>query len=288
MDKALSSIRRYTKGDYINWEKDIFIEKKLVEKNCPIHWHDHYEIEYIVKGNGKQVLNGVEYPLSEGMLHFLTPTDFHELVVNEPLEIIKFNFREDNVEPFILSTLIGLCGNTSMTFSGEEKKVLETLLNMSLEHTKLFKNSAYYPHMIKKLLECILLNSIEHLGNLGTRHENGTSGGNIQKVLIYIHQHFKEPLELKKISAVVHYSPQHLSKLFHKTMGITFKEYVTNLRMNYASELLLNTQMEVAEISGEAGFGTRQNFTKEFKQFYSCSPSEYRQKNKKITRNFCE
>lgn len=287
MDRDISSIRRYTKDDFINWGNDIFIEEKVIEKNCPIHWHDHYEIEYIMSGNGKQVLNGVEYPLTSGSLHFLTPTDFHEIITDQRLEIIKFNFREDNVDSFILSTLIGLCGNTSMIFSGKEKQVLESLLSVSLEHTELYKGSQYYPQMIKKLLECILLNIIEHWGTSGSNIENDSQGNNIQKVLLYIHKHFKENLELKTVADVVHYSPQHMSKLFHKTMGITFKEYVTNLRMNYASELLINTQIEIAQIGREAGFGTRQNFTKEFNLFYSCSPSEYRQKNKKLTKNFC-
>ncbi len=280
---GLSTIRRYTKDDYINWGNNIYIEKKFVEKSCPIHWHDHYEIEYIVSGSGKQILNGVEYPLSEGMIHFLTPTDFHEIIVGSKLEIIKFNFREENVDSFILSTLIGLCGNTSIIFSGEEKKTIESLIDMCLKHTEIYKDSAYLSHMIKKLLECILLDIIEHLGETEHRVENSVSENNIQKVLLYIHNHFKEPLELSTVAAAVHYSPQYLSKLFHRTMGITFKEYVTNLRMNYASQLLINTQMEIVEISREAGFGTRQNFTKEFKRFYSYSPSEYRLKNKNLT-----
>ncbi len=282
MTTELSAIRRYTKEDYINWENNIYIEKKFVEKSCPIHWHDHYEIEYIVSGSGKQVLNGIEYPLSAGMIHFLTPTDFHEIIVDSKLEIIKFNFREENVDSFILSTLIGLCGNTSINFQGEEKKTIESLIEMSLKHTGLYKDSAYFSHMIKKLLECILLDIIEHLGASEHRIENSVSENNIQKVLLYIHKHFKEPLELGTAADMVHYTPQHLSKLFHRTMGITFKEYITNLRMNYASQLILNTQMEIVEISRESGFGTRQNFTKEFKRFYLCSPSEYRTKNKKL------
>lgn len=285
MKTGLSSIRRYTKEDYINWENNIYIEKKFLEKSCPIHWHDHYEIEYIVSGSGKQVLNGIEYPLFAGMLHFVTPTDFHEIIVDSKLEIIKFNFREENVDSFILSTLIGLSGNTAVKFFGDKKNAMESLIEMSLKHAELYEDSAYFSYMIKKLLECILLDVIDHLATSEHRTQNSVSENNIQKVLLYIHNHFKEPIELGETADMVHYTPQHLSKLFHRNMGITFKEYITNLRMNYASQLLLNTQMEIAEISREAGFGTRQNFTKEFKRFYLCSPSEYRIKNKKTSAN---
>lgn len=282
MTQGISTIRRYTKEDYKNWGNSIYIEKKFLDKNCPIHWHDHYEIEYIVSGSGKQVLNGVEYPLTAGTIHFLSPTDFHEIIVEDKMEIIKFNFREENVDSFILSTLIGLCGNTSISYSGEEKKLIEAQIDVSLRQSNIYKDSAYLNLMIKKSLECILLDIIEHLGAGEHNGENSLYENNIQKVLLHIHKHFKEQLELSTVADVVHYSPQHLSKLFHRTMGITFKEYVTNLRMNYASQLLLNTTLEIFEVSREAGFGTRQNFTKEFKRFYLCSPSEYRIKNRNL------
>ena len=64
-------------------------------------------------------------------------------------------------------------------------------------------------------------------------------------------------------------------------MGVTLKEYITNLRMNYASALIINTDMSISDICVETGFGTRRNFTKEFKRIYFYSPTEYRQKNQK-------
>lgn len=284
MTTNLSAIRRYTMDDYLNWDSNIFVEKKIVECSCPIHWHDHYEIEYIASGKGKQILNGIEYPLSSGTLYFLTPTDFHELIVEEELTIIKFNFQEDDVDDFILSALIGIYGNTSMMVYGEEKNMFNAMFETSLKHTLLNKKSDYYSQMIKKLLECILLDMIEHLGKTDTSKGNTVTAAtdNIRYVLSYIHKHFKKELSLKTVADIVHYSPQHLSKIFHRIMGITFKEYIINLRMNYASRLILNTQKSISDIGKETGFGTRQNFTKEFKRYYSCTPSEYRMKNKNL------
>lgn len=284
MRTDISRIHRFTMGDYTGWQNNIYVQKGPVIKNYPLHWHDYYEIEYIVSGRGRQILNGVEYPILPGVIHFLTPTDFHELIVEEELIVIKFNFQENDIDPFILSTLIGLCGNTSMHFSGKEKEVIDKLLELSFAHYDMFKDSAYCGQMTRKILECILLNIIEHLGKNETNKESNftTATDNVRKVLTYIHQNFKESLELGTVAESVHYSPQHLSKIFHRTMGVTFKEYITNLRMNYASQLLLNTELGISDISIESGFGTRQNFTKEFKGFYSCSPSEYRVKNKKL------
>lgn len=283
MEAGVSPIYRYTMGDYTNWGTGIFFHRKLVQEDCPLHWHDHYEIEYIKSGHGRQIFNGVEYEILPGMLHLLTPTDFHEWIVDEDVEVIKINFREEDVTPFILSTLIGLYGNTALRFQGKEKEIFDGLFEISLLHTVLFKDSDYCAMMLKRLLECIILNIIEHLKNSYDSKEISLkkTTDNIQRVTMYIHQHFKEPLELKTIAEVVHYSPQYLSKIFHQMMGVTFKEYITNLRMNYASALIINTDMSISDICVEAGFGTRRNFTKEFKRIYFYSPTEYRQKNQK-------
>ena len=281
MDSGVPPIYRYTKDDYINWGNGILFHTKLVQTDCPLHWHDHYEIEYIKSGHGKQIFNGVEYEIIPGMLHILTPTDFHEWILEEDVEVIKINFREEDVAPFILNTLIGLCGNTALRFAGKEKEIFDRLFEVSLNHMELFKDSEYCTMMLKRLLECVILNVIEHLKNANDSKkimfEKITD--KIRRVTMYIHQHFKEPLELKTIADEVHYSPQYLSKIFHQMMGVTFKGYVTNLRMNYASALIINTDMSISDICVEAGFGTRRNFTKEFKRIYFYSPTEYRQKN---------
>ena len=283
MDSGVPSIYRYTKDDYINWGNGILFHTKLVQINCPLHWHDHYEIEYIKSGHGIQIFNGVEYEILPGMLHILTPTDFHEWILDEDVEVIKINFHEEDVAPFILNTLIGLCGNTALCFTGKKKEIFDRLFEVSLYHMELFKDSEYCSMMLKRLLECIILNAIEHLKSSNDSKEImfEKTTDNIRRVTMYIHQHFKEPLELKRISDEVHYSPQYLSKIFHQMMGVTLKEYITNLRMNYASALIINTDMSISDICVETGFGTRRNFTKEFKRIYFYSPTEYRHKNQK-------
>lgn len=287
METGVSSIYRYKMEDYINWGSGVFFHTKLVPDDCPLHWHDHFEVEYILSGHGRQIFNGVEYEIKPGMLHLLAPTDFHEWIVDGDVEVAKINFREEDVDPFILNTLIGLCGNTALPFQGKQKEIFDRLFEVSMQQTALFKDTDYGNMMFKRLLECIILNIIEHLKNSMYSREISfeKTTDNIRRVTMYIHQHFKEPLELKSVAEFVHYSPQYLSKIFHQVMGVTFKDYITNLRMNYASALIINTDMSISDICTEAGFGTRRNFTKEFKRIYFYSPTEYRQKNQKLNRN---
>jgi len=283
MSSDLSKIYRFTMAEYKQWQTGIYVCKEPVDDGVMLHWHDHYEIEYVVSGKGKQIFNGVEYPIYPGALHSLMPSDFHELITEEPIRFIKINYQETDVDPFILNTLIGVSNNTPLYFDGVEKELMDAAFSLIARQAEFHHGTTYYVPSTQKLLECILINMIDHLkrtSELGKLDEKGSE--NIQRVLVYLHQNFKKTLDLKTVAEYVHYSPQHLSKTFHQAMGVTFKGYITNLRMNFAANLIVNTDMSIADISHEAGFGTVQNFNKEFKKFYSYTPSEYRSKQKKM------
>ena len=99
---------------------------------------------------------------------------------------------------------------------------------------------------------------------------------NISAALAYVHANFKKHITLKKVAEAVHFSESYLSRHFHESLGVTFSQYVKNLRMDYAKGLLLNTDTEITNICYEAGFSSPQSFANEFKKIYKMTPSEYR------------
>ena len=66
------------------------------------------------------------------------------------------------------------------------------------------------------------------------------------------------------------------SRLFKEANGLGFTDYILNKRMNFAKELLDNSQMPITSIGYEAGFKDPSYFARAFKQFANCTPSEYR------------
>jgi len=52
--------------------------QKLFEP-CELHWHEFYELTYIVAGEGVNVVNGISFPLTKGSIFLLTPADFHQI-----------------------------------------------------------------------------------------------------------------------------------------------------------------------------------------------------------------
>lgn len=92
----------------------------------------------------------------------------------------------------------------------------------------------------------------------------------------YIHQHFKEPLNLETLAAIEHYHPVYYSTWFKKQTGKSVKEYLSKLRLDEAKRLLLSTGWSMSRISEEVGFANSSSFTRWFVSHESVSPQKYR------------
>lgn len=85
-------------------------------------------------------------------------------------------------------------------------------------------------------------------------------------------------LSLSKMAKIVNLSAYHLCKLFKQSMGISFTEFVTKVRVEKACQLLLQSDYFVNEACYEAGFQSLSQFNRAFKKIMGVSPTEYRRK----------
>ncbi|QXI31296.1 helix-turn-helix domain-containing protein [Pseudomonas vanderleydeniana] len=103
----------------------------------------------------------------------------------------------------------------------------------------------------------------------------------LSHVLLYIDQHFRDSIDQKELATRCGMTTFRFSRLFKETYGLGFTDYILNKRMDFAKQLLDNSQMPITSIGYEAGFKDPSYFARAFKQFVSCTPSEYR-----LTRQF--
>ncbi len=276
MANKLSEISCIKLSDYhVPW--DIIIEKVERTTDFPFHWHEHYELEYILAGSGTHTVNGKSHPMRAGNLHFIVPTDFHELHVDTPLTMIKIVFDESSISQSVFDTLKLDVNLTNLTLTEKERAQFEALFVVSEGQAQAFEGSQHYTRISKNLLECLLLNLSEiAMRILPSNAESEESESDIHEVLVYLRRNFKKPISLSTVAEYSHFSTSHLSRLFHKTMGVTFKEYLTELRMNFAAKCLQNTDASVTEICYEAGFGSLSGFITEFRRRFGLSPTAYK------------
>lgn len=101
--------------------------------------------------------------------------------------------------------------------------------------------------------------------------------GMLQQAKEYIEHHYTDPnMSLNEVAARVGHSPSHFSTLFSQETGQTFKEYLTQLRIKRAKELLRTTTSKSNEISYQVGYNDPHYFSYVFRKRTELSPKEYR------------
>ena len=98
----------------------------------------------------------------------------------------------------------------------------------------------------------------------------------VQKARDYIEKHKTEPIALADVARAAGASVFHFCKVFHKSTGLTFTDYVARVRLEDARTQLLNPNRRVSEIAYEVGFQSLTQFNRMFKRIFGQSPTEFR------------
>lgn len=100
----------------------------------------------------------------------------------------------------------------------------------------------------------------------------------IQQAKTYIDNRYSDPdLSLNEVAAQVNFSPNHFSTVFRSEMGLTFRDYLSQVRIEQAKKLLANTAMKVFEIAYRCGYNDPHYFSLIFRRNCNQSPQQYRE-----------
>ena len=103
------------------------------------------------------------------------------------------------------------------------------------------------------------------------------------KMFDYINRNFTNKITADEVARVGGLSVSRALHLFKEETGLSLSKYLRKLRIDYGKYLLLNTDINLADISIETGFFDQSHFTKTFKEIEEMTPSDFRQKYKKFS-----
>lgn len=112
--------------------------------------------------------------------------------------------------------------------------------------------------------------------NIKMRKEEQSSSV-IDKAKDYILARYNKDISLDDVSREVDISPYYFSKIFKEETGENFIEYVTNIRINKAKELLQSSEFSMKEICAEVGYSDPNYFSRTFKKHVGVTPTEYKE-----------
>lgn len=98
----------------------------------------------------------------------------------------------------------------------------------------------------------------------------------VERVELVLQQHFHEDLTREDLAGQLNLSPGHLARLYRSVTGQTLHDRITQLRMEAAKDLLLNSTFSITQIAFEVGYTSFSHFSKIFKDLEGITPGDYR------------
>jgi len=88
--------------------------------------------------------------------------------------------------------------------------------------------------------------------------------------------HIQDELSLIRLADLVHFNPSYLSRLFKQVVGMNISDYISDIRVKKAKQMLENPDIKINAVAEAMGYGTAANFTRFFKKMTNMTPQEYR------------
>jgi|GEM_PF-1047958 len=240
-----------------------------------VHSHTFFEIEFALSGSVNHIVNNSATIFQGGDIWFLSPSSVHHFYGDA---------QHPGVERFLLYFDPALISNAvwkaidvhalpfCLHLEGEELRMLRHIFRTLLSHAD--KKVLPRTSIVKQTVEWIILYLFE-------KHTPAApvspAFSQLQPALIYIQSHFRGDLSVEDVAATVHFSEAHFSRLFHKALGLSYRDYVLNLRLSYAFSLLYNPIYKVYEVCFRSGFNSPEYFSRAFKKKFGISPEQHLQ-----------
>jgi len=104
----------------------------------------------------------------------------------------------------------------------------------------------------------------------------------VKNIHEFLMLNYREEINLQEIASIVHMAPASACRFFKSSTGLTIFEYLNKIKIDYACKLLLNTELNIVDISYDCGFNNLSHFNKQFRKFLGKTPSEFRKFRQKI------
>ena len=111
---------------------------------------------------------------------------------------------------------------------------------------------------------------------MAIRNEEAALSDPVRQAMLYVEMHIEQVISLQEVAGHVHLNGSYFSSLFKEQCQMNFSEYVARRKLQKAKELLLKTNLPIAEIASLTGYQTVKYFNKLFKEYDGMSPGRYR------------
>lgn len=257
----------------------------------PWHWHDELEILIVETGAARVSVNGTDHLVGQGegffvnagALHgvwpegteacFLRSVVFHPRLVGGSVDSIIW---QKYLEPLLSDPCCPCVHFTNVQeWEGTASKVIQEAWQVCASEGEGFEFE------VRERLSRLIFLLVKNCPVTEKKPSEKTlrDGERIKAMLQYIQEHYDGELTLAKIAGSACVSENECLRCFRSMIGSTPIQYVKQLRIQKAAELLMSTDRKISDVGAECGFQEMSYFAKTFRALKGCTPADFRKRN---------
>ena len=246
-----------------------------------MHFHDEIELIYVISGTIDIILDSGKYSAPAGSTVFVNSRIPHStLAATDGTSGILIQLRvEDFFDKKIRSMSKYLprfanATDTPVAVFDNEEGVGDCIKHIMKEFTS--KDTAYEVYVLGEVYGILAFLLRKRILVDSSTYYNAGAVQKLLPVLEYINDNYNKDLKLEQVSDKFGFNPSYFSRMFKKTLGSGYTDYLAFVRICQAENLLRNTDMSVIDVALEVGFSSVSYFNRVFKKHKNCSPTLYK------------
>lgn len=241
------------------------------------HYHLNPELFYILQGNLDVKIDDKTYHLGSGDIVLVNANKSHTVTGSQDVLGARFEIDYHLLTEYMGSMqLLFWCNTTADKNNAyvQLRKLLDRILTRYFEKedkSALYLNSLYF-----EAVYVLTSNFMVKTDDVRLNSENSQDRIRLQEIQNYIQSNYQSQVSLNDLAEKLYLSNTYLSRYIKKHLGMTFVEYLNNIRLFHAVDELMYSEKTLTRIAYDNGYPTSAAFTKSFRDVFHQSPSEYR------------
>lgn len=269
-------------------EKISYFEEVLFTNNFPVqvnrytrnmttiiqnHYHEELELDLLYEPDSSIdfYINGEKHTIHTGEVGLINIYDIHSSVPSLPTKGDEIT----GIKVFIQRNFLNLVFKDYGGYENIRVVIPDQEANDRIRDA-MNSIAEYYLHLeLKRNRLLILAKTCEILAYMKPIELEITPDAG-REIVTYIHEMYQKPLLQSEVAEHFHYSKEYFCRIFKKYTSVTFKQYLTSIRLMNAVKLLNSTEKTVFEIAQKTRFTNENQFINCFKAHYQQTPGHYR------------
>lgn len=245
------------------------------------HAHDFVELSIVMSGQVRYDIEGVHHLLQKGDVMIFNPGTHHQTLVDSStisteLHIGIGNLNIDGMYPNFIKTLNG---SPILTIKKYEQEFFSCCKEIEKEQRlRHLGHSFILKSLVMKLIILLYREMDECSSPLSLDASHFASRDKkaiVQSLIDYMSSHYMEDISLDNMSKNMYLSPIYISKIFKEETGTSPINYLIQIRLTKAREILETNKIPINLVSKAVGYSDAYYFSKLFKKYYGIAPSKY-------------